>query len=401
MRYATHAEIDLDAIAHNVRLARAQAPGAQTLVAIKANAYGHGAVPVALHLAEAGLADWFGVATIPEGIELRAAGIEAPILKFAPACSDDELAAALEHNITLTVHDTHTIDAVARAAAGARVSVQLAVDTGMRRIGCEPADAPGLASRIEDAGLALQGIFTHLPISDAPAGEEFTHEQLARFAALVEEINLARRAAGLPPVELVHAANSGAVLGHQFPAATMIRPGIMVYGYYPDAHQTPRSVPLRQALTWKSQVSYVKRIAAGETVGYGRSWTAPTDRWIATVPVGYADGFSRLNSNRGRMLIGGHSFPVAGRVCMDQTMLDLGPASGAEPPAQVGDEVVILGRQGDQFISTDELADLMGTISYEVTCLIAPRVERVYRTTSPARTDGTPADPLATGPIRS
>lgn len=378
MLYATHAEVDLDAIAHNVAQAKAQAPDAKVLIAIKANAYGHGAVPVARQLVAQGLADWFGVATTPEGIELREAGITAPILKFSPATSAEEAAAAVANQITLTVHDVATIEAVARAAAGTRVPVHLKVDTGMRRIGCEPADAPGLASLIEARGLELQGLYTHLPISDSPSGNQFTRGELARFEALAAQLNEARETAGLPPIEVVHAANSGAVLGHRQPGCTMIRPGIMVYGYFPDATQTPRNLELRQAITWKSVLSLVKRVPAGETVGYGRTWTAPTDRWIGTVPVGYADGYSRLNSNRGRMLVGGQSHPIAGRVCMDQTMLDLGPVTSDEPPAKVGDEVVLLGRQGDQLISTDELAELMGTISYEVTCLIAPRVTRVH-----------------------
>ena len=383
MLYATHVEVDLGAIAHNVRQVRALAPGAQVLVAVKAQAYGHGAIAVARLLADQSLADAFGVATTPEGIELRQAGIELPILKFAPSFPE-ELDAAIAADIALTVVDADTIDAAARAAGKAgRAShpVHLAIDTGMRRIGCEPEDAVELAMRVAgDPGLELAGIFTHLPISDSPAGDEYTAAQLARFAAVDQQVQDARSASRLAPVSLVHAANSGALLGHNLGGATMVRPGIMAYGYYPDAHATPRPVELRQAITWRSRVSFVKVVPAGQTVGYGRTWTAPVDTWIATVPVGYADGYSRLNSNRGRMLVGGRSRPVAGRVCMDQTMLDLGPVvAGASAPAAVGDEVVILGAQGEEFIGTDEVADLMGTINYEVTCLISARVERVYR----------------------
>lgn len=381
MQYVTHVEIDLAAIAHNLAQVRALAPGAQVLVAVKANGYGHGAVEVSRYLAGQGLADWFGVATVPEGVELRAAGIDQPILKFSPVLCSDELEAALAAGISLTVHDRAGIDAVAHAAAAGRpVGVHLAIDTGMRRVGCEPADAALLAEHIAShPGLRFEGIFTHLPISDVPAGQDFTRTQLRLFNDIVGQIQQARAGAGLAAVPLVHAANSGAVLGHDLAGTTMVRPGIMAYGYYPDAAGTPRTVELRQALAWKSRVSHVKRIGQGETVGYGRTWTAPTDRWIATVPIGYADGYSRLNSNRGRMLVGGRSHPVAGRVCMDQTMLDLGPTRPDEPaPARVGDEVVVLGAQGSEFISTDELAGLMGTISYEVVCLIAPRVPRSY-----------------------
>lgn len=383
MLYATHLEVDLTAIAHNVRQVRHRVPGAQVLVAVKANGYGHGAVPVARHLASVGLADAFGVATIPEGIELRAAGISQPILKFSPAF-DEELDAAVDHAISLTVHDQRTIDAAARAAqrAGRSHGVHLAVDTGMRRIGCEPGDALRLASSIADQAswLSFDGIFTHLPISDTPRGDDFTRAQLAGFADLVRQIQDARLAAGWAPVPQVHAANSGAILGHDLGQMTMVRPGIMAYGYYPDAHATPRPIELRQAITWKTRISHIKPVRAGQSVSYGRTWTAPVDTWVATVPVGYGDGYSRLNSNRGRMLVGGRRRPVVGRVCMDQTMLDLGPVLTDEvAPAAVGDEVVVLGAQDDEFIGTDELADLMGTISYEVTCLITARVPRYYR----------------------
>lgn len=383
MLYATHAEVDLGAIAANVRQVRRLVPHAKVLVAVKAQAYGHGGVAVAQHLEQLRLADAFGVATTPEGIELRQAGVGVPILKFSPAFPE-ELPAAINAGISLTVDDVDTIEAAAQHAdkPGRKPHpVHLAIDTGMRRIGCEPGDAAGLAARVAARpSLALEGVFTHLPISDTPAGQEFTAAQLARFVRVVAEIQDARAASGLAPVPLVHAANSGAILGHDLGWATMVRPGIMAYGYYPDARATPRPVVLRQALTWKSRVSFVKVVPPGQTVGYGRSWTAPTDRWIATVAIGYADGYSRLNSNRGRMLIGGVSYPIAGRVCMDQTMLDLGPAVAGEPaPVQVGDEVVVLGAQADEYIGADELADLMGTISYEVLCLIAARVQRVHR----------------------
>ncbi|WP_052459977.1 alanine racemase [Tessaracoccus massiliensis] len=223
--------------------------------------------------------------------------------------------------------------------------------------------------RQEAGSLRLGGIFTHLPVSDVADGADFTSAQLERFDGVVAEIENA-----VGPVEWVHAANSGAVLGHSLGRSTMVRPGIMIYGSYPDA-KTPPSRPLRDVGTWTSRVSFVKRVAAGETVGYGRTWTAPRDTWVATVAVGYGDGYSRLLSSRGRMLIGGRSYPIAGRVCMDQTMLDLGPD---EPSVQVGDEVVLMGTSGQERIGVEELADLMGTITYEVTCLIAARVPRVY-----------------------
>ena len=241
--------------------------------------------------------------------------------------------------------------------------------------------------------LRVGGIFTHLPISDVVTGAEFTRAQLATFDDAV-----AAAESVLGPIELVHAANSGAVLGHDLGRTNMVRPGIMIYGSYPDVATVPTR-PLRDVGRWTSRVTFVKRICAGETVGYGRTWTAPADTWIATVAVGYGDGYSRLNSSRagapappeplstaaspdgtpqrgGRMLIDGRSYPVVGRVCMDQTMLDLGP----EPPSvRVGDEVVLMGTSGSERIGVEELAALMGTITYEVTCLIADRVPRDLR----------------------
>ena len=173
------------------------------------------------------------------------------------------------------------------------------------------------------------------------------------------------------PVELVHLANSGGVLAHPETWFSMVRPGIMIYGSLPDPG-VPRTVPLAPALRWTTRVSFVKPVAAGEGVGYGLTWTAPRDTVLATIPVGYGDGYSRLLSNRGRVLIGGEPHPIAGRVCMDQTMVDVGPESAVRP----GDEVVLVGRSGAHEIPVQELADHMGTIPYEVTCLIAPRVTR-------------------------
>lgn len=255
-----------------------------------------------------------------------------------------------------------------------RVNVHLAVDTGMGRIGCTPEDAVPVARRIDELGLVLEGVFTHLPVSDTPEGHDFTVDQLRLFADTVAAIQADRAARGLPPVPLVHGGASAAVLGHDLAGLTMVRPGVSLYGMYPDP-TTPRTVDLEPVMSVHSRVSMVKRVPAGATVGYGRTWRAPTDRWIATVPIGYGDGFSRLNSNVGRMLVNGRSFPIAGRVCMDQTMLDLGAEDdhGVRP----GNKVIILGADGDQRITADELAERARTINYEVTTLVTPRVTRM------------------------
>lgn len=358
----------LDHLRANLDAVRARVGGRAVLAAVKADAYGHGAIEVSRMIERTGAADWLGVATVGEGLELRAAGITLPVLKLSVA-RGEEVAAAVAAGLTLCVVDEDSIleAGAAATALGTTASVHLKVDTGMRRIGCEPELAPSLAQRVDATpGVRLEGLFSHLPISDSPRGEEFTRGQVALFARTAREVEAARG-----PVPLKHIANSGAVLGHPDTWFDLVRPGIMIYGAYPDP-EAARTVPLLPALEWRTRVSFVKRVPAGETVGYGRTWTAPRDTWIATVPVGYGDGYSRLLSNRGRMLVRGRSYPIAGRVCMDQTMIDLGP----DTDVAVGDEVVLVGRSGTDEITTSEVAGLMGTIPYEVTCLITRRVGR-------------------------
>lgn len=358
----------LDHLRANLDAVRARVGGRAVLAAVKADAYGHGAIEVSRMIERTGAADWLGVATVGEGLELRAAGITLPVLKLSVA-RGEEVAAAVAAGLTLCVVDEDSIleAGAAATALGTTASVHLKVDTGMRRIGCEPELAPSLAQRVDATpGVRLEGLFSHLPISDSPRGEEFTRGQVALFARTAREVEAARG-----PVPLKHLANSGAVLGHPDTWFDLVRPGIMIYGAYPDP-EAARTVPLLPALEWRTRVSFVKRVPAGETVGYGRTWTAPRDTWIATVPVGYGDGYSRLLSNRGRMLVRGRSYPIAGRVCMDQTMIDLGP----DTDVAVGDEVVLVGRSGTDEITTSEVAGLMGTIPYEVTCLITRRVGR-------------------------
>lgn len=368
MLYATRVHTELGNIRTNLARIAERVGHRQILVAVKANAYGHGAVEVSRMIQSEGAAHWLGVATVPEALELRAAGVALPILKLSHA-RPNEIPTALDADLTLTVVDAESIDAVATAAdrAGIKAGVHLKIDTGMRRIGSEPIAALELVRLIDAApSLRLGGVFSHLPISDAPRGDDFTASQVALFGALIDRISASR---GERP--LAHLANSGAVLAHPDAWFDLVRPGIMVYGSYPDA-ETPRTLELLPGLRWTTQVSFAKPVALGESVGYGRTWRAPADTWIATIPVGYGDGYSRLLSNRGRVLIGGRSYPIVGQVCMDQTMIDIGP----DPQVGVGDEVVLIGSSGREEITVSELAGLMGTIAYEVTCLIAARVER-------------------------
>ncbi len=371
MLYATHARIHLPNIRANLQgIRQAVGPDRKILIAVKANAYGHGALEVSRLAEREGLADWLGVATVPEGLQLREGGIRLPILKFSPTFPE-EMGAAVEGGLTLAVcsrENAEALEAAARAA-GIPATAHLKVDTGMGRVGVAPEGAAQLAAFLETGcpHVRLEGVFTHLPVSDE-ADPAYTQAQIQRFREVAEAV---QRAAGRKL--LVHCANSGAVLGHEAGWLDLVRPGIMIYGFYPDAG-TPRTIPLKPGLSLLTRVSFLKRVKAGTRIGYGRTWTAPQDTWIATLPAGYADGFNRLFSNRGRVLIGGCSYPVVGRVCMDQSMVDLGPETSVE----VGDEVVLIGRSGDREITVDEWARELGTITYEVTCQINARVARVF-----------------------
>ena len=369
--YQTHARVHLQNIYANIARIR-QAVGSQRkiLIAVKANAYGHGAVEVS-RMAQAIGVDWLGVATVPEAIELREAGITLPILKFSPAFPE-EMQAAVENDLTLTVCDAGNIITLNQiAGASSRIiNVHLKVDTGMGRIGVTPEAAPTLAVTIEKdcPNLHLQGVFTHLPVSD-DRDFNYTQYQVEFFKSTVERIESAigRK------ISLVHCANSGGVLAHPASWFDMVRPGIMIYGFYPGK-TTPRTIDLKPGLSFLTRVSFTKRIVMGTTVGYGRTWTASEDTFIATIPAGYADGFNRLFSNRGRVLINGRSYPIVGRVCMDQSMLNLGPKT----EVKVGDEVVLIGRSGGLEITADEWAEQLDTITYEVTCQINQRVQRIF-----------------------
>ncbi len=371
MLYQTFIRIHLENIRFNIEGIR-NIIGKQRkiLLAIKANAYGHGAVEVA-RIAQEINVEYLGVATIPEGIELRSAGIYLPILKFSPTFPE-EMEAALQNEITFTVCDQDNVQSLQSIAQQTNTiaRVHLKIDTGMGRIGVQPEDALNLASFIVTScpNLVLEGIYTHLPVSDA-ADPVFTLAQIKRFKKIVD---LIQDAIGFK-VSLVHCANSGGILGHPESWFDMVRPGILVYGYYPDP-ETPRTIPLKPVLSFYTKVTFLKRVKQGTSIGYGRTWVAPNDTWIATISVGYADGFNRLFSNSGRVLIGGNSYPIVGRVCMDQSMVDL----GAQTDICVGDDVTLIGKDGNLEITCDEWAEKLHTIPYEITCQINARVTRTY-----------------------
>lgn len=374
MLYQTHLKIHL----HNIRdnlLAIRNLVGNETkiLIAVKGNGYGHGSVPVSRVGEEAGM-NYLGVASVPEGMAIREAGIRLPILKFSPAFPN-EMSAALENNLALAVIERENIQILQDTARsmGKRATVHLKVDTGMGRIGVQPEQAPELAAFIEKQcpNLYLEGLFTHMPVADLADLDPylFTEHEIQDFKEILAQVN---QAIGRK-IEIAHCANSGDVLAHKNSWMDMVRPGIIIYGYYPDT-DTPKKLFLKPGMSFYSRVSFVKKVKEGTPISYGKTWVAPRDTYIATVPVGYADGYNRLFSNRGRMLINGRSYQVAGRVCMDQTMLDLGP----ETDVKVGDEVVLLGRSGNQVISAYEWAEKLGTITYEITSQMNQRVTRYY-----------------------
>jgi len=366
----TYAQVDLGILGRNLRAIREHV-GRPVLLPVKANAYGHGLVGVAKAVIDHGWADWLGVADVSEGVELREAGVTAPILKFSDVL-ETEIDAAVAHDLRFAITDQAGIDVAQEAARrlGVTARVHLKVDTGMRRIGVEPDAAAGFAWAIEQQpNVELEGVFTHLAVADVPAQDEFTRFQLTRFQHAVDAIvaRIGRRPA------LIHAANSGGVLAHPDSWWDIVRPGIMSYGYYPDP-RTPQTVEVEPVLSLITHLTYVKTVPAGDTVSYGRTWAPDADTRIGTFPVGYGDGYSRRLSNQAPVLINGCRHRQVGTVCMDQTMVDLGAGSAAG----LGERVTLIGRDGDERVTADDLGAIVGTISYEVLTSIANRVPRVY-----------------------
>ena len=366
----TWVEVDLDAIAHNVETLQRLAAPAQLMAVVKADGYGHGAVMVA-RTALAHGARRLAVAVVEEGVHLRQSAIACPILVmgWTPPW---QYGLALRYDLELTVSSEEEARALAEAARreGRRVRVHLKVDTGMGRLGLRW-DHPRLAevaARIAGlGGLELVGVFTHLATADDPDAS-LTEEQLARFGRIVATLD----ERGLRPL-LRHAANSAALLRLPGARYDLVRPGIALYGLEPFRGAVA-AFDLRPALAWKTRVALVKEVPAGTPISYGATFVTRRPSRIAVLPVGYADGLRRALSNRGQVLVGGRRVPIVGRVCMDQVMVDVTDAG----PVAVGDEAVLIGRQGDEAITADEMAGWMDTIGYEVVTGIGRRVPRIY-----------------------
>ncbi len=362
--------IDPDAIEHNVRVLRAASAPADLWAVVKADGYGHGAVVAAEAALRAG-AVGLCVALATEGVQLRAAGLDAPILVLSeqPESQIDEL---LEHRLTPTVYTAAFVRALDERRAGVRVHVN--VDTGMQRVGARFDDIADLVRALIASSVVVEGVFTHLACSDEPEAAS-NRLQLDRFDHTLAEL----RGAGVEP-RFVHVANSAAALALPESRRSFVRSGIAIYGVSPGQGVDHLCGELRPAMTLAARVSFVKRVDAGSNVSYG--WRHRFDRatTVATVPIGYADGVPRrlgtLPDQPGAdVLVGGRRYPIVGVVTMDQFMVDVG-----DDDVSVGDEVVLIGAQGDQRIRAEHWADRLGTIGYEVVCAVSARVPRVVRT---------------------
>lgn len=365
------ARIDLSAIRHNAAVLARAAGRARLMAVVKAGGYGHGAAPAARAALEGG-ATALAVAAVSEAEDLRAAGIDAPLLVMGPL-TGGEWGRAMAARAEVAVWTPEAVGRAraAAAAAGAAARVHLKLDTGMGRLGARPEDVDAVAGAAAAAGegVVVAGLMTHFATADETRGENaaFMSEQLLRFRAAVTGLR------GRFPEATVHAANSAAILRQGATAFDMVRCGIALYGCSPFGGD-PDDHDLRPAMAWSSYLASVKTIRSRESVGYGRVWRAARGTRVGVVPVGYADGYARALSGHAEVLVGGRRAPVVGTISMDQLTVDLGP----EATEGVGEEVVLIGRQGAARITAEEVAAWRGTINYEVTCAVGARVPRVH-----------------------
>ena len=352
--FRTHTEIDLQAIQHNAEAIKAYT-GKKLIAVIKADAYGHGAVRVAKVLDTT--ADMFAVATVEEGIALRQADIHKPILVLFSSLPV-QVAPIVEYGLTPTIGDWEFAKALNERSS---VKVHVNINTGMNRSGVCYTEAIGFLSKLKTLHrLEVEGLFTHFAAADE-ADKSFVSVQLKRFSSVLANVS----------GKMIHAANSAAALSVPESSFDAVRPGLSLYGIYPS---TEKPIQLKPALTWKTRVGWIDTISEAEGVSYGLTYKAPQQTRVAMVQVGYGDGYPRALSNSGEVLIGGARRPIIGRVCMDVSVVQL----QSEDNVSVGDEVVLIGSQGDAEITVDEVAHRAGTISYEILTQISPRVKRFF-----------------------
>lgn len=368
--YRIEADINLDAIRKNIELMRSYIPkGKKLLAVIKANAYGHGAIEVAEALDD--LADYYGVACIDEAVELRNAGIKKPILILG--MTDESLFEDIvKYDITQTIFTLEQGKALSRAAeeCGKTAKLHIKIDTGMNRIGfpCKRESIPDIVEITKQPNLDVEGIFTHYFKADE-RDKSVAVRQLNDFTQMVKWLE--ERGVTF---SIRHISNSAGIMEMPNDTYDMVRSGISTYGLYPSDEMDKEACVLYPAMELKSHVTCVKTVKSGETIGYGGTYTLSGDKRIATIGVGYADGYPRALSNQGRMLIHGEYAPIVGRVCMDQTMIDV---SGIQN-VKVGDEVVLVGTQGNRQLSVEELSGMSASFNYEFVCDINRRVPRIF-----------------------
>ncbi|MBI4559767.1 MAG: alanine racemase [Candidatus Hydrogenedentes bacterium] len=365
----SRAIVNLSAYAYNLRVVKRMIPeDCRVMAVVKADAYGHGAVRIAERAAAEGVA-MLGVATVDEGIILRKAGISAPIVVLVQA-SAEGLGAAIEHDLRLTLSDVSAAERLGELARRENkvMPIHCKVDSGMSRQGFDlDRVVEDMRSLTRISYIDIEGIATHFPVANS-SEDPFTASQIKAFRQLLKELDKE----GIP-YEIVHAANSAGIVNHPSSAFDMVRPGLMTYGVWPT-DVVPETSPLRPVLRWETRVVLIKEIEPGATVGYGRTYTAPARMRTALLPVGYADGYKHGLSNRAHVLIGGRRCPVVGNVSMDQTVVD----TTQVPEAKVGDTAVLIGQDGSEIVTVEELARHAQTIPYDILTGIGHRVERVY-----------------------
>ncbi len=365
----TWAEVDLKAIEYNYKqVRRIVGKNINIMVVVKANAYGHGTVECAAVLEKLGV-NYFGVATTDEAARLRDHGIKTPILVLGSVLPS-EVKDAIEKDITLTLCSDELLNAIKKEslASGVKAKVHVKIDTGMGRIGIWHEEALNFVKNLaQEKNIILEGIYTHF--SSAGRDDFFTNYQIEAFERLLLQLD------GFDVrIPLRHAANSIATVDFKRSYLNLVRPGLVIYGMYPK-HTFPKLIKLKPVLSLKTKIVYIKDTPPGRSISYGRTHVTQKHTKIATLPIGYADGYARNLSNRAEVLVRGRRCPVIGKVTMDQTMIDVGHIKGVK----VGDEVVLIGKQGREEIRSEKLARLAGTIAYEFVCGISNRVPRIYK----------------------
>lgn len=366
-----YAEIDLDAIAYNIKNIKKLVKDKEIIAVVKADCYGHGALDVVPTLLENG-ASRLAVAVLTEGIELRNDNIKAPImiLGYTPSYLNEEL---IKYDLEQTVYDLDYAKELSKTALSLnkKAKIHIAIDTGMGRIGFLPTEKAidAICKICSLEGLEVIGIFTHFSTSDEK-DKEYTNEQFEKFTDLLKKLSNLNI-----EIPIKHVSNSGAIMDMPETYLDAVRAGIILYGYYPSPEVKKENLSLKPALTLKATITRVQEMDAGMSISYGRTFNTERKSLIATIPIGYADGYSRLLAKNAKVIINGQFAPIVGRICMDQCMIDITDING---DIKVGDEVIILGEQNGLRFNADNFAEIMGTINYEILCMLKYRIPRVY-----------------------